>query len=211
MDKQKPLKQLKEKTKSYSIHQIISDNEGSFQSKIFEEFLDEHNIILTLNASNDHKVLGIIDNFALRIKTILKKTFLFNNSTNWINHIDNIIRVYNNTRHSSLNGLSPEQALKPENFSMIQKININKMENNKRTSDLKINDKVRKYSLFKKSISKPSITPAWSDEVYYVIKVEGSTIYLNDGSKNKRYNLLHVPDDTEVNTTKNIILKSMEK
>ena len=155
--------------------------------------------------------LSIIDNFALRIKTILKKTFLFNNSTNWINHIDNIIRVYNNTRHSSLNGLSPEQALKPETFSLIQKININKMENNKRTTDLKINDKVRKYSLFKKSISKPSITPAWSDEVYYVIKVEGSTIYLNDGSKNKRYNLLHVPDDTEVNTKKNIILKSMEK
>ena len=78
MDKQKPLKVMKEKTKSYAIHQIISDNEGSFQSNIFEKYLIEKNIILTMNASNDHHVLGIIDNFALRLKTILKKTFLLN-------------------------------------------------------------------------------------------------------------------------------------
>ena len=45
MDKQKPSKQLKEKTKSDAIHQIISDNEGSFQSNIFEKFLNDHNII----------------------------------------------------------------------------------------------------------------------------------------------------------------------
>jgi len=75
MDKQKPIKQLKEKTKSYAIHQIISDNEGSFQSNIFQDFLINNNIILTTNASNDHHVLGIVDNFALRVKNILKKTF----------------------------------------------------------------------------------------------------------------------------------------
>ena len=210
MDKQKPFKQLKEKTKSYSIHQIISDNEGSFQSKIFEKFLDDNNIILTMNASNDHKVLGIIDNLSKRLKEILKKTFLLNKSTNWINHIDNIIKIYNNTKHSSLNGLTPEQAMKPEHFNIIQKINIDKMENNKRVSDLEINDKVRKFSLLKKSISKPSITPAWSDEVYYVVKVDGSTIYLNDGSKNKRYNLLKIPDDTEITNNKNVITQLLK-
>jgi DNA-binding beta-propeller fold protein YncE len=84
------------------------------------------------------------------------------------------------------------------------------MENNKRVSDLEINDKVRKYSLFKKSISKPSITPSWSDEVYYVIKVDGYTVYLNDGSKSKRYNLLKVPDDTEINTDKNVITQLLK-
>ena len=34
MDKQKPLKVMKEKTKSYAIHQISNDNEGIFQSNI---------------------------------------------------------------------------------------------------------------------------------------------------------------------------------
>ena len=86
------------------------------------------------------------------------------------------------------------------------------MEDNKRITDLEINDKVRKYSLFKKSISKPSITPAWSDDVFYVLKVDGSTVYLNDGSKNKRYNLLRVPDDTEITNdkTKNVITQLLK-
>ncbi len=210
MEKQKPSKVLKEKTKSYSIHQIISDNEGSFNSNIFQDFLVEKNIILTINASNDHHVMGIIDNMALRLKNILKKTFLFNKTTRWVDIIDNIIKIYNNTPHSALNGLTPEQALLPENYITVQQINLNKMETNKRVSDLKIDDKVRKYSLFKKSISKPSITPSFSDEVYYVIKVDGNTIYLNDGSKNKRYNLLHVPDDTEITKEKNVITQLLK-
>ena len=133
----------------------------------------------------------------------MKKSFLFNKTTRWVDIIDNVIKIYNNTPHSALNGLTPEQALQPENLSIIQQININKMETNKRVSDLNVNDKVRKYSLFKKSISKPSITPAWSDEVYYVIKVQGSTIFLNDGSKNKRYNLLKISNDTEITNDKN--------
>ena len=73
---------MKEKTKSNAIHQIINDNEGSFQSNIFDKFLIDKNIILTMNASNDHHVMGIVDNFAKRLKTILKRTFLLNNSTN---------------------------------------------------------------------------------------------------------------------------------
>ena len=48
---------------------------------------------MTINASNDHHVMGIIDNMALRLKNILKKTFLFTKSTNWINIIDNINRL----------------------------------------------------------------------------------------------------------------------
>ena len=70
--------------------------------------------------------------------------------------------------------------------------------------------KLENIHYLKKSISKPSITPAFSDEVYYVVKVDGSTIYLNDGTKNKRYNLLHVPDDTEITNEKNVISKSLK-
>ncbi len=46
--------------------------------------------------------------------------------------------------------------------------------------------------------------------MYYVIKVDGNTIYLNDGSKNKRYNLLHVPDDTEITKEKNVITQLLK-
>ena len=76
MSKQTPSKVLKEKTKSYSIHQILSDNEGSFQSNIMDKYLEDNNIILAMSAYKDHRVLGIIDNFARFLKTVLSKTFI---------------------------------------------------------------------------------------------------------------------------------------
>ena len=49
----------------------------------------------------------------------------------------------------------------------------------------------------RKELSKPSMEPNWSETIYKVIKVQGQTILLDDGTKYKRYNLLKVPDDTD--------------
>ena len=102
-------------------------------------------MILTMNAKQDHRVLGIIDNFAKRLKTILTKTFLVNKNKRWIDKIDNVVNIYNNTPHISLDGLTPSQALKPEHFDKVVKLNIIKKEQTKRTTDLQVGDKVRKY------------------------------------------------------------------
>ena len=40
---------------------------------------------------------------------------------------------------------TPSQALKPEHFDKIVKINMIKKESNKRTTDLEVGDSVRKY------------------------------------------------------------------
>ena len=197
MAKQAPNKVLKGKTKSHSIHQILSDNEGSFQSNIFDKYLEDNNMILTMNAKQDHRVLGIIDNFAKRIKTILSKTFLVNKNKRWIDKIDNVVNIYNNTPHLAIDGLTPSQALKPAHFDKVVKLNIIKKEQTKRTTDLQVGDKVRKYVLMRKELSKPSMEPNWSETIYKVIKVQGQTILLDDGTKYKRYNLLKVPDDTD--------------
>ena len=78
MSKQSSDKVLKEKTKRHSIHEIITDNEGSFQSNIMDKYLEDNNIMITMNAMHDHHVLGVIDNFAKYLKTVLTKTFLVN-------------------------------------------------------------------------------------------------------------------------------------
>ena len=197
MAKQKPNNILRDKSKSHSIHQILSDNEGSFQSNIFDKYLEDNNMILTMNAKQDHRVLGIIDNFAKRIKTILSKTCLVNKNKRWIDKIDNVVNIYNNTPHLAIDGLTPSQALKPAHFDKVVKLNIIKKEQTKRTTDLQVGDKVRKYILMRKELSKPSMEPNWSETIYKVIKVQGQTILLNDGTKYKRYNLLKVPDDTD--------------
>ena len=96
----------------------------------------------------------------------------------------------------SLDGLTPKQALKPENFNKIVRINMRKKEETKRSSDLKIGDKVRKYVLLRKELSKRSMEPNWSETIYTVVKVQGQTISLDDGTKFKRYNLFKIPNDT---------------
>ena len=69
-----------------------------------------------------------------------------------------------------------------------------KKEQTKRTSDLEVGDNDRKYVLLRKDINKPSMEPNWSEATYKVVKVQGQTITLDDGTKHKRYHLFKVPE-----------------
>ena len=53
----------------------MSDNESTFLDNEFSEDLHEKQIPLNVNALSDHHALGIIDNFAGTIKTILTRLF----------------------------------------------------------------------------------------------------------------------------------------
>jgi hypothetical protein len=180
---------------------IMSDNDKAFLGSAFEEVLEKNNIMLNTNIINDHHALGIIDNFAKRIKTTLSKIFLKTKTTIWINSLESIITLYNNTEHSSINDLTPNEV--KDNQNDILDINIIKNQKNKVVSDLEINDKVRirLSSGFKKGTE-----PRWSDVIYTVIKVNGATIKLDNDTRYKRNDLLQVPKNT-VSTEVNVIIK----
>ena len=55
---------------------ILSDHDAAFLREPFQKILTKEGIALNLNALNDHHALGIIDNFARRLKMILTTTFL---------------------------------------------------------------------------------------------------------------------------------------
>lgn len=182
---------------------IMSDNDSAFKSSIFQKILNENDIILDMNVVGDHNALGVIDNFARRIKTITSKLFLNNDDLNWISHIDKIIRVYNNTEHKSLDNLTPNEASLPENFDKIYNMNATKSKENKTVSDLSVGDKVRVRigGIFNKGTE-----PKFSDDVYEVRSVKATTITLNDDKRYKRDNLLKIPNTTPLGSTnKNII------
>ena len=111
------------------------------------KILDKHEIVLKTVAVNDHNALGIIDRFARTLKTILHKRFVKYHSTNWIDHLDSIIKKYNNSPHSSIDNIKPIQADNKFNIPIIFEINeIKKLEQNYSTYDkskLQIDDKVR--------------------------------------------------------------------
>ena len=192
-------------TKGVKPRSIISDHEGSFISKEFTAYLDKLQIPLNVNAISDHHALGIIDNFARRIKTILTKMFLKSNNTKWTDDIDRIVFQYNTMSNAALDNLSPNDACKKDNFEKILNMNIDKNLHNNTVSDLAIGDKVRKNVLFQDAHSKGT-DPRWSDEVFTVKAISGKSILLNNNIKYKRDKLLKVPPDTTSTPTNPIIL-----
>ena len=74
-------------------------------------------------------------------------------------------------------------------------------------SDLVENNKVR---LRISGIFKKGTEPKWS-EFYTVQKTIGNTVYLSDGKKYKRDNLLKIPDNTKESTVKNIIAQNNQE
>ena len=61
---------------------IMSDNDSAFKSDDFQELLDKYHIVSDMNVVGDHNALGIIDNFAKRLKMALSKKIIRSKSTN---------------------------------------------------------------------------------------------------------------------------------
>ena len=167
----------------------MSDNDSAFKSDDFQELLDKYNIVSDMNVVGDHNALGIIDNFAKRLKMALSKKFIRSKSTNWIDSLQKIIDNYNNQENSAIDDIAPNEAHLEENQSNIFEINLIKGQMNKTVSDLKEGDHVR--IKIKGKFSKGS-DAQWSDNVYEVKKVRGGNIELDDAEIKKRGNLLKV-------------------
>ena len=180
----------------HKIYVIMSDNDSSFLGEKFQDLLEDNKIILDPQVLNDHHALGIIDNMAKRLKLILAKHYIRSKSKNWINVIQKVINNYNDSEHSSLDGLSPNDALKKENYQTILHINFNKMIKEKP----KIKDKSRDKGLNKgdfvrirtKTIFSKQSDGNFSNEIYEVIDVYGNNVFLSDDKTYKRTNLLKV-------------------
>jgi len=187
---------------------IMSDNDSSFLGGEFQKVLVKHDIHHDPNAVGDHNSLGIIDNFAKRIKRILTAQFLQTKKTNWIDIIQKIVRMYNNAPHSSLGGLTPAEVMSGDDKDVnafIVMVNSFKSQFNGTATDLKIGDKVRiKLSGdFQKGTD-----PRFSGKVYSVKEIYGKNIILDNDKKYVRPQLLQVPADSVSDERPNTIQKA---
>ena len=186
---------------------IMSDNDSSFLGGKFQDLLDDENITLNTNIKGDHLALGIIDNFARRFKLVMSKKFLKYDTKDWIQYLPEVLQRYNDLSNSSLNDLTPSEAIEDKNFNIIFELNAVKGVQNQTVSDLELGDKVRVKigGIFTKSSE-----PQYSDKVYTVEEIKGNNITLSGGEMKKRYNLLKVPKAT-VSNDKNVITQVSDK
>jgi len=203
---------------------LISDQDGSFLGGRFSEYLDKEKIILNTNALKDHHALGILDNFAYRIKNILTKGFLSDKNVKWLDKIQEIVNTYNSDTNRGLKGIAPNKAdddkLPPEekpeageseeekkqrelrnetrmtNHEKVFEMNVDKQLKNNQFASIQVGDKVRVTMMTGGALQKGT-DPRWSDAVYKVESVKGNTVTLDNGKVYKRSALLRVPSDTE--------------
>ena len=183
---------------------IMSDNDSSFLGEKFQKLLSEYNIHHDANAVGDHNALGIVDNFAKRIKRILTAQFLQTQKKDWIDNIQKIVRTYNASPHQSLNGLSPMLAMSgdKEVYELLMLINLYKSLQNSITSDLEVGDSVRIKIAgdFQKGTD-----PRYSGTIHKIKTIYGRNIILDNDKKYIRANILKVPENSISTDKPNII------
>ena len=165
---------------------ITSDNDATLLSNECQQLFIKDNIIHDVVPKDDHASLGLIDRVARTLKTVLHKRFVKSGTTNWIDNLSTVVNQYNNTPHSAIDDIKPNDAEKPENIYTIIDINLEKK--NKKTTfnnPFSIGDSVRVEipGLAKKSEGK------FSNEIYTVKQVFGKRVLLSD-NKIRKYDML---------------------
>jgi hypothetical protein len=169
---------------------ITTDNESAFLSHDFETILDIDHILLDPNVKGDNNALGIIDFFCRRLRLVISKTSVrTGNKYNWIDSLEKFVSNYNNSPNTALEDITPNEAEQPENVNIIFEKKLLKSRDNNQITDLVIGDTVRLRIATK--FTKAS-EPQFSDEIYKVIKINGSNIELDNNKVVKRVNLLKV-------------------
>jgi len=94
--------------------QIYSDEERAFNSTKYIKFLNENSIKHIHTTTHSHTVERFIQTFFHNLYRRLNA--LYQDNSQWVNHIDNIINEYNNTDHSAM---KPVDAVKKENHLFV--------------------------------------------------------------------------------------------
>lgn len=192
---------------------ILSDNDSSFLGGKFQKLLDKHNIFHMTNTVADHRALGIIDNFAKRIKSTLGKYFARYDTANWIDYLDKIVSTYNKTPNGAIYDLSPDQVTQTqENTELIQDLNLEKMKESqkvtKQISEFKPGDKVR---VSVKTKFTKSNQAQFSNDTYKVDAVRGNNVLLENGKIYKGYSLVKSKGTESISPKLSVVQKAEQE
>jgi len=153
---------------------LTTDQGNEFKASV-ERFLEQKGVVHHTAEVGDHRVLGVIDSLSRFVKNAVHKHFTHSQTTNWIDYLPTLEKSYNETPHSSLKGMTPNEAeerptdtrniaydqvmkdKKPEKFNVGQTVRVLKRKQNPFTKGYEI-----RYSI-------PTYTIESIDGKYYVL------------------------------------------
>ena len=175
---------------------LTTDNDGAFNDVVND------NIGHKTAKVGDHRVLGVIDRFSKTIKEIVSKYMTRNQNNIWIDKIAKIINTYNNTPHSTLEGITPNEASKHQYMAVDMAIRHHKEARQSQMKDFKVGDKVRLK--IEKSIVSKGYDPNYSHEVYTIESINNNYYTLSNGKEYRGYRLQRVHPRTKLTQKKDV-------
>ena len=132
-----------------------------------KELLDKHNIIL-YSTENEEKS-SVVERWNRTMKNKMWKMFTANNNTVYYDKLDNLVKSYNSTKHSSIK-MTPMEASKKKDEGTVY-FNLYSDMEPLSNSKFKVGDKVR-ISKYKRPVFDKGYTPNWTEELFKVNKIQ---------------------------------------
>ena len=165
--------------------QLYSDEESSVKSAKMVEFLNRTEIKSVQTSTHAHTVERFIRTFKMNLYRRLDA--LKQDKKDWYRHIDNIIKEYNSTEHSTIQ-IKPNEAGEKVNHLWVSWHLQNNAKRNRKYPDIKPGDMVRVH--IKPKIGTKAHEPKWSSTRHKVIRIDGNS-YLIDYLPKKKLFLRH--------------------
>jgi len=147
------------------------DKGKEFYNKFINDLLEKHNILM-YSTENEEKS-SVVERWNRTIKTKMWKQFTVQGNTQYLNILPNILKQYNNTKHSSIK-MTPVEASKKDNEGQIYFNLYRNMETSKEKPKFKIGDKAR-ISKYKRNVFDKGYTPNWTEEIFVIDKINNTS------------------------------------
>ena len=156
------------------VNGLLSDEQ--FGAKAFVDFNEARGIFVHHDvAANDHIIggdkLGLVDSLVRTIRRLMKKYIAHTDNLRWIDWLPEIIETYNESPHSSLGNLSPDEVDKDDAFQLGEHIK-DSAHNTRQLLKSNIHPDMRvRVVEAKKGFAKEG--PRYSKEIFTTVELDG--------------------------------------
>lgn len=135
-----------------------------------KEFYNKHvqNLIELYSTENEEKS-AVVERWNRTMKDKMYKYFTANNTWTYIDILDELVDLYNNTKHSTIKMTPVEASQKKQEKTVRKNIYLKQIINNTKDPKFKVGDKVRIFK--KKGTFEKGYTPRWTEELFIISKV----------------------------------------
>ena len=177
---------------------LTTDSGTEFAGSV-QRWCEENGVAHATVEVGDHNSLGMIDSFCRYVKNALAKRATHQGNTRWIDYLPSLIQSYNNSPHTSIGGLTPNQGV--SNEGVVRNMAFDKLQvSEQRKTKMKVGDWVR--VLKRKATFDKGYQIRYSIEKYQITAVENLWFTLSNDKKYREASLQKVtaPEDKPAET-----------